>query len=120
MNRLMESSVGTVSPALSSLSKPHEPPEFVRSPPPECVVSYQYLGGTQSYGPSFSPDGPSFGLDLYSAADTIGTVKSACWNACSVTDSVEDAGALSLQLNVTTLGWLRSRCPIVNAESLNR
>jgi len=41
MNRLMESSVGTVSPALSSLSKPHEPPELVWSPPPEWLVSYQ-------------------------------------------------------------------------------
>src|SRR6266704_3459461 len=47
---------------------------------------------------------------------TVGcTSKSACWNACNETDSWLGSGALSLQLNVTTLGWLRSFCPTVSS-----
>ena len=57
---------------------------------------------------------------MYSAEEMIGTSKSARAKADNVADSVEDGGALSLQLNVTTLGWLRSFCPMVSAESLYR
>ncbi len=84
---------------------------MVSSPPELCVVSYQYIGGTQSYGPSFSPEAPSCGLLLYSAEEMKGPEKSAAAKPASASDSCEAVGLLSLHWKLKTAGWLRRIWP---------
>ncbi len=54
---------------------------------------------------------------MYSAEEISGSWKSACRKAASDTASCLRVGALSLHWKLSTLGWLRSSCPMVSADS---
>src|SRR3954467_2352789 len=123
MNRFSESCVGTVEPGEASVSKAHAPPRFTNSPPvhgfapvlPEQFKLQAYDGGNQLYGPSFMPDGPRPGVDLYSAEAISGMSKSASANPWRAPCSWRVLGVSSLQLHKITLGWLGCGRPSVTA-----